>query len=189
MMSSLPEYQLSPDEYLAHERQAETRSEYVDGFVVAMSGGSEAHNVISANLVTLLNVHVRNEPCRVFTSDMKVHRADSQRFFYPDVSVVCGESVFRDDQRDVLMNPILVIEVLSDDTENYDRGTKFTSYIRLTSLIEYVLVSQHAPVVEHYVRQGPDDWLYTRIEGLDQSITFASVGLVATLADIFNKAI
>jgi Uma2 family endonuclease len=188
-MSSLPEYRLSPDEYLAHERLAETRSEYVDGFVVGMSGGSEAHNVIAGNLVTLLNVHLRDEPCRVFTSDMKVHRANTTRFFYPDVSVVCGESEFRDDIRDVLLNPILLIEVLSDDTENYDRGTKFTSYIRLTSLLEYVLVAQHAPIVEHYVRQGPEDWLYTRVEGLEQSVTFSSVGLTAKLSDIFNKAI
>jgi Uma2 family endonuclease len=188
-MSSLPEYRLTPEEYLSHERGAETRSEYVDGFIVAMSGGTEAHNVIAANLVTLLNVHLRDEPCRVFGSDMKVHRADSARFFYPDVSVVCGQSVFCDDARDVLMNPVLLIEVLSDDTENYDRGTKFTSYIRLGSLREYVLVAQNAPVVEHYVRQGPEDWLYTRVEGIDQSVTFSSVGLVARLSDIFNKAI
>lgn len=188
-MSSLPEYCISPEEYLALERSSETRSEYVDGFVVAMAGGSEAHTVIAANLVTLLNLHLRAEPCRVFTSDMKVHCVDTTRFFYPDLGVVCGKSEFRDDKRDVLLNPLLLVEVLSDDTENYDRGTKFTSYIRLESLLEYVLVSQHAPIVEHYIRQGPDDWHYTRIEGLASEVTFSSVGLVAKLSDIFNKAI
>jgi Uma2 family endonuclease len=188
-MSSLPEYRISPEEYLALERSSDTRSEYVDGFVVAMAGGSEAHAVIAANLVTLLNVHLRAEPCRVFTSDMKIHRADTTRYFYPDLGVVCGKSEFRDDHRDVLLNPLLLVEVLSDETENYDRGTKFTSYIRLESLAEYVLVSQHAPIVEHYVRQGAEDWLYTRIEGLDNEVTFSSVGLVAKLSDIFNKAI
>jgi Uma2 family endonuclease len=187
-MSSLPDYRVSPDEYLARERTAASRSEYLDGYIVAMSGGSEAHNVIAGNLVTLLNVHLRAKPCRVFPSDMKVHRMDTARYFYPDVTVVCGESRFVDDQRDVLLNPILVIEVLSDDTENFDRGTKFKSYLRLDSLIEYVLVSQTAPAVEHYVRQSAGDWLYSRVEGLDQEVTFTSVGLVAKLTDIFNKA-
>ena len=96
-MSSLPEYRLSPDEYLALERTADHRVEYIDGYVVAMAGGSEPHNVIVGNLVTLLNLHLREKPCRVFPSDMKVHRVDTTRYFYPDVTVVCGESLFSDD--------------------------------------------------------------------------------------------
>ena len=188
-MSSLPDYRLTIEEYLSQERVAEIRSEYVDGVVFAMSGGSEAHTVIAVNLGTLLNLHLRDEPCRVFGSDLKVHRVNSTRFFYPDVGVVCGPSEYRDDKRDVLMNPILLIEVLSPETENYDRGTKFTSYTRLVSLQEYVLVSQHAAIVEHYERQGPEDWHYSRVEGLEQTVRFSSVGLVARLSDIFNKAI
>jgi Uma2 family endonuclease len=188
-MSSLPEYQLLPHEYLALERTADHRSEYIDGYVVAMAGGSEPHNVIVGNLVTLLNVHLREKPCRVFPSDMKVHRIDTTRYFYPDVTVVYGESRFVDDNKDVLLNPILLIEVLSDDTESFDRGIKFKSYLRLDSLFEYVLVSQSSPVVERYSRQDTGDWLYSRLEGLDQTVTFASVGLIAKLADIFNKAI
>ena len=188
-MSSLPEYRLSPDEYLALERSADRRSEYIDGYVVAMAGGSEPHNVIAGNLVTLLNVHLREEPCRIFPSDMKVHRVDTTRYFYPDVTVVCGESRFVDDKRDVLLNPILLIEVLSDDTESFDRGEKFKSYLRLDSLQEYVLVSQSSPLVERYTRQETGDWLYSRAEGLDQTVTFVSVGLVARLADIFHKAL
>jgi len=188
-MSSLPEFRLSPDEYLTRERTADCRSEYIDGYVVAMAGGSEAHNVIVGNLVTLLNIHLRDRPCRVFPSDMKVHRIDSKRYFYPDVTVVCGESQFIDDKKDVLLNPLLLIEVLSDDTENFDRGTKFTSYLRLDSLMEYVLMSQNAPVIEHYSRREAGDWLYSRIEGLDQTFTFTSVGLIAQMADIFNKVL
>ena len=187
-MSSLPEYRLSPDEYLAVERSGDRRSEYIDGYVIAMAGGSEPHNVIAGNLVTLLNLHLREEPCRVFPSDMKVHRFDSNRYFYPDVTVVCGESRFVDNNRDVLLNPILLIEVLSDDTESFDRGTKFKSYLQLDSLREYVLVSQGSPVVEHYIRQATGDWLYSRAEGLDQAVALASVGLIAKLADIFHKA-
>src|SRR5437660_2569707 len=157
-MSSLPAYRPSPEEYLAGERIAACRSEYLDGYVLAMAGGSEAHNVIAGNLVTLLNVHLREEPCRVFPSDMKVHRVHSNRFFYPDVTVVCGDSRFVDDNRDVLLNPILLIEVLSNDTESFDRGEKFKSYLQLDSLREYVLVSQSAPVVERYTRQATGDW-------------------------------
>jgi Uma2 family endonuclease len=186
-MSSLPEYRLSPGEYLAIERSAERRSEYVDGYLVAMAGGSEAHNVIAGNLVTLLNLHLRQEPCRVFPSDMKVHRVDSNRYFYPDVTVVCGESRFVDDNRDILLNPILLIEVLSNDTESFDRGEKFKSYLQLESLREYVLVSQGSPVVEHYLRQATGDWLYSRTEGLGQTVILASVELTARLSDIFNK--
>jgi Uma2 family endonuclease len=188
-MSSLPEYRLSPDEYLAVERTADRRSEYLDGYVLAMAEGSEAHNVIAGNLVTLLNVHLREEPCRVFPSDMKVHRVHSNRFFYPNVTVVCGESRFVDDNRDVLLNPVLLIEVLSNDTESFDRGEKFKSYLQLDSLREYVLVSQSAPVVERYTRQATGDWLYSRTEGLGQTVILVSVGLTARLADIFNKAL
>jgi len=187
-MSSLPEYRLSPAEYLALERTADHRSEYIDGYVVAMAGGSEPHNVIVGNLVTLLNVHLLEEHCRVFPSDMKVHRVDTTRYFYPDVTVVCGESQFIDANKDVLLNPILLIEVLSDDTENFDRGIKFKSYLRFGSLLEYVLVSQSSPVVERYSRQATGGWLYSRLEGLDQTVTFTSVGLIAELTDIFNKA-
>jgi Uma2 family endonuclease len=188
-MSSLPRDRVSPAEYLTAERTADQRSEYIDGYVVAMAGGSEAHNVIVGNLVTLLNAHLRDTPCRVFPSDMKVHRVDSTCYFYPDVTVVCGASQFLDNRQDVLLNPLLLIEVLSEDTERVDRGMKFTAYLRLTSLAEYVLVSQVAPVVERYSRQVSGDWLYSRLEGLDQSVTFASVGLVAKLSDIFNKAL
>jgi Uma2 family endonuclease len=188
-MSSLPEYRPLPEEYLALERTADHRSEYVDGYVVAMAGGSEAHNVIAGNLVTLLNLHLREADCRVCPSDMKVHRVGTARYFYPDVTVVCGKSQFVDDKRDVLLNPILLIEVLSDDTESFDRGEKFKSYLQLDSLAEYVLVSQSTPVVEHYARQATGDWLYTRVEGLDQTTTFPAVGLVVKLAEIFNKAL
>lgn len=161
-MSSLPNYRVSPAEYLTAERTADQRSEYIDGYVVAMAGGSEAHNVIVGNLVTLLNGHLRDTPCRVFPSDMKVHRVDSTRYFYPDVTVVCGESQFLDNHQDVLLNPLLLIEVLSEDTERVDRGMKFTAYLRLTSLAEYVLVSQDAPVVERYSRQASGDWFAHR---------------------------
>ncbi len=110
-MSSLPNYYISPEEYLALERRAECKSEYVDGVMYAMAGGSERHDLIAGNLIAELNVHLRNAPCKVYPSDLKVRVPSSNRFFYPNVSVVCGEVQFADDERDVVLNPRLVVEV------------------------------------------------------------------------------
>ena len=110
-MSSLPNYYLSPEEYLTVERSAEFKSEYFDGVVYAMAGGSERHNLITGNLVTELNIRLRERPCRVYPSDMKVRVPNSKRFFYPDVSVICGETRFADEMKDVILNPVLVAEV------------------------------------------------------------------------------
>jgi Uma2 family endonuclease len=127
-MSTQPTYHLTPEEYLAVERRAEYKSEYVDGLMYQMAGGSEAHNLITGNVVTELNVQLRDTPCKVYPSDMKVREPGSRKFHYPDVSVVCGETQFADQHRDVILNPVLIVEVLSDTTAAYDRGKKFQSY-------------------------------------------------------------
>jgi Uma2 family endonuclease len=186
-MASLPNYYLSPEEYLAVERQAGGKSEYVDGVMYAMAGGSERHNLIAGNLVTGLNVQLRQAPCRVYPSDLKVRVPDSKRFFYPDVSVVCGEVQFADDARDVVLNPALVVEVLSDSTAAFDRGKKFQSYQQIESLQEYLLVSQDEYVVEHYLRQGDDRWLYTRVGGLGEAIILPTLKCRLALGDIYGK--
>ncbi|HZH92324.1 MAG TPA: Uma2 family endonuclease [Pyrinomonadaceae bacterium] len=125
-MSSLPEYYLDPKDYLAIERRAEYKSEYVDGVMYARAGGSERHNLIAANLITAIGVQLRDRPCRVYPSDLKVRVPDSKRFFYPDVSIVCGETRFADDERDVVLNPVVVVEVLSESTAAFDRGKNFS---------------------------------------------------------------
>ena len=187
-MSSLPSYYLSPEEYLVIERRAEYKSEYVDGMMYAMAGGSERHNLIAGNLITELNIQPRAAPCRVYPSDLKVRVPNSKRFFYPDVSVVCGETQFADDERDVVLNPILVTEVLSESTAAFDRGKKFQSYQQIESLQEYLLVSQDEFVVEHYLRQEDGHWLYTKVSGLDDAITLPNVKCQLSLKDIYNKA-
>lgn len=187
-MSSVPEYRLTPDEYLSLERKAECKSEYVDGVVYATSGGSEPHNVIAGNLIAVINFHLMDRACRVYTSDMKVHRAHSTRYFYPDVTVVCGEPQFLDQEKDVLMNPLVIVEVLSDSTESYDRGTKFRSYTQLESLQEYFLISQDDAVVERYARQGENEWLYTRIEGIEADLHMATIELSVPLKRVYSKA-
>jgi len=187
-MSSLPSYHLSPEEYLTIERQAEYKSEYVDGVMYAMAGGSERHNLIAANLIISIGVQIRERPCRVYPSDLKVRVPNSKRFFYPDVSVVCGETEFADDKRDVILNPIIVVEVLSESTAAYDRGKKFLAYQQIDSLQEYLLVSQDEVLVEHYVRQSNEMWLYTKAIGLEETILLPSIECEISLRDIYAKA-
>ncbi len=187
-MSSLPDYYLSPEEYLAVERSAENKSEYVDGVMYAMAGGSERQNLITGNIVTGLNIQLRETPCKVYPSDLKVRVPDSRRFFYPDVSVVCGETQFADDGRDVILNPVLVAEVLSESTAAFDRGKKFQSYQQIESLQEYLLVSQDEYVVEHYLRREDGHWLYTKASGLEAAIALPTLECLLALSDIYSKA-
>ena len=186
-MTSLPSYYLSPEEYLAAERRAEYKSEYIDGVVYAMSGASERHNLIVANLITSLVVQLRGRPCRVYPSDLKVRMPSGKRFFYPDVSVVGGEVKFADDKRDVILNPVLIIEVLSESTAACDRGKKFLSYQQVESLQEYLLISQDEVLVEHFVRQGNDTWLYTKAASTEEAVVLPSVECKLALSDVYDK--
>jgi Uma2 family endonuclease len=188
-MSSLPDYYLTPEEYLALERQAEYKSEYLDGVVYALAGSSERHNLITGNIITEINVQVRKSPCKVYPSDLKVRIPNSKRFFYPDVSVVCGETQFADDQKDVILNPIFIVEVLSESTAAFDRGKKFQSYQQIESLQEYLLVAQDEYVVEHFLRQESGHWLYTKVSGPEAAIVLPTIECRLLLQDIYNKII
>lgn len=159
---------LSPEDYLASERGAQSKSEYWDGRVLAMSGASLAHNVIVANLIMVAGPKLRARGFQIFPSDLKVRRG--RRFFYPDVSAVCGEPIFNDGEKDVVLNPTLIIEVLSPSTESYDKGPKFLTYQQIAPLQEYILVHQGRPLVEQYSRQSETSWLYTRSEGDDAQL-------------------
>jgi Uma2 family endonuclease len=187
-MSSLPDYYLSPEEYLTIERQAEDKSEYIDGVMYAMAGGSERHNLIAANIIIAVGSQLRDQPCRVYPSDLKVRVPNSTRFFYPDVSVICGETKFADEEKDVVLNPILIVEVLSESTAAFDRGKKFQSYQQIESLQEYLLVSQDEYLVEHYLRQENGHWLYTKISGLAEIVALPTLQTQLALSDIYSKA-
>ena len=187
-MSSLPSYHVSPEEYLALERKAEYKSEYIDGLIYAMAGGSERHNLIAANIIIALGAQLRTRPCRVYPSDLKVRVPNSTRFFYPDVSVICGDTQFADDEKDVILNPVLIVEVLSESTAAYDRGKKFLSYQQIDTLKEYLLVSQDEFLVECYARQNSDTWLYFKMSGLDSpSLIMPYLQCELDLRDIYNK--
>lgn len=177
---------LSPEEYLAQERKAEFRSEYRDdGVVVAMAGASRAHNLLTGNIFALLWNYFRGKPCGAYTNDMKVRLPGTFRYVYPDVVVVCGDQEFQDEREDVLANPTVIVETLSDSTEAYDRGAKWEAYQQIPSLREYILVSQNRAVVESFVRQG-DLWLYSLAMGTDSSVILESVGASLRLAEIYE---
>jgi Uma2 family endonuclease len=184
---SLPTNSLyTPEQYLALERKADCKSEYINGQIVAMAGASLEHNTITANFVRALGNHFMGRPCRVFSSDMRVKVAATGLYTYPDVVALCGEIRFDDAQRDTLINPAVIIEVLSPSTEAYDRGEKFAHYRRLESLTDYVLVAQDKRRVEHYVRRGAE-WVLTEISDLDGRLRLDSVGSEVVLRDIYDK--
>ena len=184
-MASVPEYRVTPEEYLRLERAAETKSEYDDGVIYAMAGASLEHNLIVAGLIRSLGNRVPSG-CRVLPSDMKVRVLNPTRFYYPDVSVVCEKPRFADDETDVLLNPLIVFEVLSGSTARYDRGRKFLSYQAIDSLQEVVFVSQDLYLVEHYRRDG-EHWVYTLVQGRDARVTLPAVNCELPLDDIYYQ--
>ena len=185
-MSALPESYLTPEEYLTIERKAEYKSEYSDGEMYAMSGASREHNLISLNIASELRSQLRGSPCETYTSDMRVRITPPRRYLYPDVVVVCGDAEFDDDAVDTLTNPLVIVEVLSPSTENYDRTTKRAWYRRIESLQEYVLVSQDSPHVERYVKRD-EGWALTDTDGLEATIRLESIGCELALSEIYDR--
>lgn len=186
-MSTQPRTYLTPEEYLAIERKAEHKSEYVDGEVCERSDMSLRHSTIAVNIIGELGQQLRGKPCSVLPSDIKVGMPDSRKFFYPDVSVLCGEAQFYDDRRDIILNPIVIVEVLSESTSAFDRGEKFQSYQQLSSLREYLLISQDKNFVQHYVRQTRDSWTYTAAFGAEGTLSLPSIECTLSLEAIYDK--
>jgi Uma2 family endonuclease len=184
--AALAERYYAPEEYLALERQADTRSEYLHGRIFAMAGASVEHNVISGNVFVELHNRFRDRPCQAFASDMRVKVSDTGLYTYPDVVALCGEPRFEDAEVDTLLNPQVIVEVLSPKTEAYDRGEKFAHYRRLESAQEYVLIAQDRVRVEHYVRQG-EQWLLTELDALDDVLRLPAVACEISLRAIYAK--
>ena len=186
-MSSLAvQTYLTPEEYLAFERKATTKHEYINGQIVAMSGASFAHNFITANIVTYLNIQLMDGECRAVASDMRVKAQQTESYFYPDIVVVCGEPRAEDDTFDILLNPTVVVEVLSRSTEAYDRGEKFEHYRQIGSLKDYILISQDEVRVEHYCRQE-SGWMQTEFRELEDVLSLFSIGCELRLQDIYRR--
>jgi Uma2 family endonuclease len=160
-MSAMPavKKRWTPEEYLAWERLQPEKHEFHDGEVFDMAGASFEHNGIVANVITELNVALRQRPCRVSASDLRIKIPATGLYTYPDASVVCGRPEFEDSKLDTLLNPLVLVEVLSPTTEDYDRGTKFTNYRGIASFRDYVLVSTDKVLVEYHARQEDGSWV------------------------------
>ena len=186
-MSSQPKLRLTPEEYLTVEREAEYKSEYYDGEVFAMAGASARHVLIVTNVVRELGTQLKRRPCTVYSSDLRVRVSETGLYTYPDVAVVCGVPQWADDQRDTLLNPTLIVEVLSDSTKDYDRGGKFEHYRTLESLSEYVLIAQDKIHVEHFARQPDNRWILSETNRVEDTIHLSSIGCNLELAEIYDK--
>jgi Uma2 family endonuclease len=188
-MTSQPEPRISPEEYLALEREAEYKSEYLGGEIFAMTGASREHNLITTNIVGELRQQLKGKPCEVYPSDMRVKVQAAGLYTYPDVVVVCGDPLFEDDYVDTLLNPTLIVEVLSTSTESYDRGKKFGYYRTVESDTEYLLVAQDEYKVEQYVRQPDGRWLLSDIRSLDGTVELLSVPCAVSLREIYDRVV
>ena len=179
---------LSPEEYLTWERKQPFKNEYHNGQIVAMSGASRAHNRITVDIATQLNIQLMEGECEVFVGDMRVRTNPAISYYYPDVIVVCDEPRFEDDTFDTLLNPILVVEVLSPSTAAYDRGEKFEHYKQLASLEEYILISQDRAHIDHYRRQD-SRWFHNTFQHLEDVLSLASIECEVPLRAIYRRVV
>lgn len=186
-MPSQPKPYLTPEQYLALERTAAYKSEYFRGEMFAMAGASPMHVLIVSNIVAILHGQLRHRPCTVYSTDLRVKVHASELYTYPDVVVVCGDLQFDDDQQDTLLNPLLIIEVLSESTKDYDRGGKFTQYRKIPSFAEYVLVAQDECHVEHFVKQAQGGWLLSETNRLEDTFILSSIECRLPLSDVYEK--
>lgn len=184
-MSALPRIKMTEAEYLAFERASPERHEFVDGEIYLMTGGTLPHARIAGSIESFLRAQLKGKPCQPISRDLRVKPLTGNSFFYPDVLVYCGKPQLMDKVSDTLTNPTLIFEVLSDSTEKWDRTGKFAQYRLFDTLQEYVLVSQQAPLVEHY-RRMPEGWLLTIHEGIAASLPLPALQLLIPLAEIYD---
>ncbi|HUQ93976.1 MAG TPA: Uma2 family endonuclease [Bryobacteraceae bacterium] len=184
-MSTLPKTFLTPEQYLEIERMAEVKSEYYDGEMFSMSGGTVVHSLLAVNLITLLRNGLKGNSCRPVNSDLRLCANPRGPFCYPDAMIICGDMQFLDSRRDVITNPAVIFEVLSPSTAAFDRGRKFHAYQQIETLREYVLVSQDAHIIERFERQSDNRWLLSMYRGLSAVLELSSVPCTLSLADVY----
>jgi Uma2 family endonuclease len=186
-MSTQPKTFLTPEEYLEYERQSDVKHEYFKGEMFAMAGGSSWHGVIINNVGGELRQRLREKPCVVCVSDVRLKVTATGLYTYPDIMVLCGDIQHADDRKDTVLNPILIVEVLSPSTRDYDRGQKFQHYRTLPSLHEYLTVAQEVPHVEHWIRQAEHRGSFAEYDNLNEIVRLASLGIDLPLAEIYLK--
>jgi Uma2 family endonuclease len=186
-MATQPKPRLTPEQYLEIERKAEHKSEYLDGEMYAMSGGSASHCLIAMNIGRQLGNQLEDRPCAVFNSDLRVLAESTGLYCYPDVSVVCGEPRLLDGGNDTLLNPSVIIEVLSPSTEGYDRGVKFEHYQAIPSLREYVLVASTRQHMDLFTREPDGTWRLSVAAAAGDKLTLTSINCTLTMEQVYAK--
>lgn len=195
-------YKITPQEYLIAERLSESKNEYFNGEIFAMAGASMEHNQISSNIVRVLGNQLVESQCTVLANDMKIKIEAIEKYTYPDIVVVCGNGKFEQDkensddkaikdeydrENDILLNPIVIMEILSISTEGYDRGDKFSHYQFIDSFIEYLLISQYVCRVEKFIRQKDKTWIYSTYSNLEDTVKIESINCDLPVAEIYRK--
>jgi Uma2 family endonuclease len=188
-MTTQPKNLLTPEQYLAIERDAEFKSEYYAGEMYAMAGASRQHNLIVSSIIRVLGNQLLDRDCNVYPSDMRIRIIKNGKYTYPDVAVACGEEQFEDEYKDTLLNPLIIIEVLSETTEAYDRGKKFENYQQIDSLREYILVTQEPYRIEQYVRQNDKTWTYSEYHEAEERMEISTIGCGLSLKDVYAKVV
>ena len=184
-MATVPSAQITQDEYLCSERAASEKSEFHDGQVFAMAGASPNHSFLTSSVSALL-YQQKPSACRIFSSDLRIHLAVARTYSYADCGIICGEPHFSSDHQDNLVNPSLIVEVLSPSTEDYDRGKKFELYRTIESFCEYLIIHQDRPHVEHYSRQEDNSWLLREHMGKGASIIIPRFDTQISLSDLYS---
>ncbi len=188
-MSTVPKKFLTPEEYLQRERKAEFRSEYFRGEMFAMAGASANHNLIVLNAGACLREQLKKKPCRVYPSDLKLRIQATGLYTYPDLSVVCSEPQLESDNGDVLLNPIVLLEVLSDSTEAYDRGKKFEHYRTIPSLQHYVLIAQDRHSIDCFSLKTDGCWVLTSCQSLNERVELEAIESELVAAEVYDKVV
>ncbi|MDW8295677.1 MAG: Uma2 family endonuclease [Raineya sp.] len=187
-MSAVPkENYISPQEYLARERLAKHKSEYYQGEIFAMAGASFEHNEITANLLYLLKTLLKGKSCRPYPSDLRIHIPERDFYTYPDVSVLCGEPEFTDDIFDTITNPVVIVEVLSESTADYDRGAKFRFYQQIRTLQHYILVSSWECYVEVFTRKKQNLWELQVYQDMNESCLISCLDIALPLQEVYEN--
>ena len=185
-MTAQPKRYTTEQEYVVFERASTTKHEYYAGEVFAMAGGTIRHNIIATNTVALLHSQLRGTPCRALNSDMRVKVLATGLQTYPDVTVICGQPLFLDTSQDVIVNPTIIIEVLSPSTEAYDRGLKSQNYRMIETLREYFLVSQDKHHIEHYIRQDNGQWVFNEASDSDARMSIPTINAELIFTEIYD---
>lgn len=178
----------TPEAYLEFERAAETRHEYIDGYIYAMAGESLSHSRICLNIAAEMRRVLKGSRCEALSPNMKVRAETKGLFAYPNLSIVCGEPVFHDDQKDVLLNPQVIIEVLSPSTQRYDQTKKFFRYRKeIPSLTDYILIYQDVAFIEHHEKHSDGRWVHNVFDGLQDTLRIPSIECEISMAEIYDR--